>query len=101
MISVVVILVLIFSAFVMIGDFGAEEPMVASAALTTHSVIRIEGDLDFSAANGVSNPGATGTASNPYIIKDRNIDGAGWGAFIDRYGEKEQSYILEYGGGLL
>lgn len=40
-----------------------------------HFPIRINSNSDFTAENGVSNPSAAGTAADPFIIKDLNIDG--------------------------
>ncbi len=48
---------------------------VASAA--AHAPILINGDSPFTAANGVTNPSAAGTAADPYLISNWTIDGGG------------------------
>ena len=47
-----------------------------------HSPIIINGNGAFTAGNGVTNPGALGTISDPYIIEDWIIDGGGSGSCI-------------------
>ncbi len=42
-----------------------------------HAPIVINSDTQFTAVNGVSNPSASGTAADPYIIPDLSINGAG------------------------
>ena len=42
------------------------------SAYTVHDPIHIDGDADFTAANGVT--GGSGTASDPYIIEGWDID---------------------------
>jgi len=50
--------------------------------LTTHAPIRINSDSEFNATNGVT--GGNGTAGNPYIIDNWNINatGAGCGIYV-------------------
>lgn len=47
-----------------------------ASALTPHSPIRIYGDADFTAANGVT--GGSGTFSDPYIIELWDIESSGF-----------------------
>ena len=47
--------------------------VTVKASYTTHDPIIIEGNDDFTSANGVSNPSAAGTADDPYIIKEWGI----------------------------
>jgi parallel beta-helix repeat protein len=75
-----IVTLLVLSSFVMIWSFGPEDTDFSVAALTPRSVIRIDSDSDFTAANGVSS--GAGTAGNPYIIKDWEIFGKGWGYCI-------------------
>lgn len=49
----------------------------SSAFAATRGQIIINGDTEFTAANGVANPGATGTLFDPYYIQDWSIDMAG------------------------
>jgi len=53
-------------------------PRATAAALTPHSAIFINGNADFTAANGVT--GGTGTASDPYVIAgwDINVSQSPW-----------------------
>ena len=44
-----------------------------------HAKIVINGDGDFTAPNGVRNPGAAGTANDPYVISGWVIDAGGPG----------------------
>lgn len=50
-------------------------------ALNSHPPITINGDGAFTAANGVINPGAAGTAADPYLIQGWSIDTTGTGSF--------------------
>ncbi len=81
-VSILISLVMVISSFLMISSFGPIDSNAAAATLTTHDPIRIDGDGDFTSGNGVSNPGAAGTALNPYIIEDWNIYGGGEGYCI-------------------
>lgn len=47
---------------------------VSAASLTSHEPIDINHDGDISAENGISNPGATGTEEDPFIIENLSID---------------------------
>ena len=60
------------------GDAGQYMPM----ALTIRDPIRINGDGEFTAPNGVS--GGAGTSGDPYIIEDYDINGSdsGYAVFI-------------------
>ncbi|MCX8173099.1 MAG: right-handed parallel beta-helix repeat-containing protein [Thermoplasmata archaeon] len=68
-----VTVLLVFSIF---GSGKGE--VVVPKNLTPHSPIHISSDADFNASNGVS--GGSGTAADPYIISDLEIDAQG-GAF--------------------
>lgn len=46
----------------------------SSGGLTPHDPIVINGDGDFTEANGVVNPGASGTEGDPYVIEGWVID---------------------------
>ncbi|NPA74931.1 MAG: hypothetical protein GXO25_02475 [Euryarchaeota archaeon] len=72
-------MLLIFSAM---GAFasGAEWKNTATRGYTSHSVIRINGDSEFTAANGVVS--GSGTASDPYVISGWIIDAGTNGAGI-------------------
>jgi len=59
---------------------------------TTHSVIRINGNTDFTQANGVIS--GDGTLSNPYIISGWYIDAKGKGAAI-YIGNVTRNFTLE------
>src|SRR5207247_7959777 len=50
-----------------VPTFLVSVPAVRATMLTPHSPIVISGDVDFTAANGVT--GGTGTASDPYITE--------------------------------
>jgi len=62
-----------------IEDPVGESAPVGATRYTIHDPIRINGDGDFTAPNGVSNPGAQGTFADPFIIQDFEIDGTGFG----------------------
>ncbi len=66
----------IFSAFGVLSAFILI-PALPSYGLETHSPITISGNGGFTSGNGVSNPGAAGTAENPYIIENWSIDAGG------------------------
>ncbi len=59
-------------AILVVNIFGLTVPTNASA-YTPHDPIYIDGNADFTLANGVSNPGATGDETDPYIIEDWDI----------------------------
>ena len=76
------------SAFVLVGveDDGIAEGKVVvqdGVTYTTHAPIRIDGDGDFTAANGVT--GGSGTEVDPWVIEGWEIDGTGlnWGIKIE------------------
>jgi parallel beta-helix repeat protein len=48
-------------------------PVVQPRAYTTHAPIWIIGNSQFTLANGVKNPGATGDSTDPYIIEGWDI----------------------------
>lgn len=47
---------------------------IPAFSYTLHDPIVIDGDSDFTSDNGVSNPTAAGTAADPYIITDWEVD---------------------------
>ena len=59
----------LFVTFLALASGGS-----VSASLETHENIYINGDDNFTSANGVINPGAAGTESDPYIIENYIID---------------------------
>ncbi|MCG2825186.1 MAG: right-handed parallel beta-helix repeat-containing protein [Thermoplasmatales archaeon] len=46
----------------------------STKSLTSHAPIYIDGNADFTSANGVSNHGAAGTEADPYIIENWDIN---------------------------
>ncbi|MDI6707562.1 MAG: hypothetical protein QME47_00485 [Candidatus Thermoplasmatota archaeon] len=71
--------VLVLSAIVgVVGneEVGAKEvkSVGVEKGLTEHEPILIDGNENFTAENGVSNPSAEGTESDPYIIENWDID---------------------------
>ena len=57
------------------ADSGIVE--ISTNALIPHAPIRIDSDADFTLANGVSNAGTgDGSAGNPWVIENLEIDGA-------------------------
>jgi len=59
---------------------GASPAENSLAALTPRAPIRIDSNSDFDAAHGVT--GGSGTASDPYIIENYEINGTGYGYCI-------------------
>ncbi|MFO8109492.1 MAG: PQQ-binding-like beta-propeller repeat protein [Thermoplasmata archaeon] len=89
--SVFLVLLLITSGFVGLlnGDSleVTEEADIRSSEsqfleYTPRTPIRINGNDDFTSANGVSNPDAEGNETDPYIIEGYEIDGGGYGYCI-------------------
>ncbi|MDI6856685.1 MAG: hypothetical protein QMD21_07895 [Candidatus Thermoplasmatota archaeon] len=56
------------------GDAEIRSAAQSKSGLTAHGPIYIDGNDNFIAANGVSNPEATGTESDPYIIENWDIN---------------------------
>jgi parallel beta-helix repeat protein len=64
---------------------------VTKATFTSHAPIRIDSDLDFDAAHGVSS--GDGTPSSPWVIEGLRIDGGGYGYGI-YIGNTTESFIV-------
>ncbi len=64
------IIVLALMSIAALG-LSSPRPVVADSNLSPHAPIVINGDADFTSANGVT--GGTGTASDPYIIQGWDI----------------------------
>ena len=80
-----IILVLGIIATLLIGSvltapYSASEKIDVRANYTTHGVIRINRNNDFTSANGVVS--GTGTKDNPYVISGWDIDAQGAGDAI-------------------
>ena len=77
-----IIACLLMVSIFMSVNANASEQMIEST-LTIHDAIKIDGDIDFTAPNGVSS--GSGTVSDPYIIEGWEIDGTttGYGIKIE------------------
>ena len=81
--------IVILTAFVSLGSatsspFSTETAFVNRSGLTSHDPIYINGNSEFTFENGVSNPGVAGTADDPYIIQNWDINaGTAHGIYIE------------------
>jgi len=71
--------IVILTVFVSLGSVtsspsSTETAFVNRSGLTSHDPIYINGNSEFTYENGVSNPGAAGTANDPYIIQNWDIN---------------------------
>lgn len=64
-----------FATIILIGGVAIPPTENAAADLTIGETFRINGDDEFTAANGVINEGAAGTEVDPYIIAGWDING--------------------------
>ena len=68
---------LLAGVLILLSFWGFVLTIPATSAYTPHPPILIEGNQDFTPANGVT--GGSGTASDPYIIEGWEIAGSGYG----------------------
>jgi parallel beta-helix repeat protein len=93
--TLVAVLLLGFVSFIDVS------PVVCSSPYTPHGPIYINGNDDFTSANGVVNPGASGTEWDPYIIEGWRIE---WGLTAieihntTAYFVIKNCFLIEYGG---
>ncbi len=56
------------------GDLSSDVAPQPDFSTAPHAPIRIDGDADFTAANGVRNPEAAGTSLDPYVIERWHVE---------------------------
>ncbi len=79
--SLLIAYILLGSLFIM--PLGLHIGVRGEKVRASHGSIYINGNADFTSANGVSNPGAAGTEADPFIIEDWEIDSSGYGISIE------------------
>ena len=85
---------ILFSGIMLAPPVDSADVEISVSALTPHAPIRIDSDGDFTLANGVNNTGTgDGSAGNPWIIENLEIDGNGTGPCIF-IGNTTESFII-------
>ncbi len=80
-IAIVIVGLFITSGLLLLSGVGgtllAQRAPLVRTIQTSHAPIGIDGEGDFTAANGVIDPHAAGTAGDPYVIEGLDINGSG------------------------